>query len=39
MALSKSGKVFVWGNNTYGQLGIGSLKNVQKPEILEALVK
>ena len=39
MALNKSGKVFVWGNNTYGQLGTGSLKNVQKPQIIEALIK
>lgn len=27
MALNKDGKVFVWGNNTFGQLGTGSLKN------------
>jgi len=31
MALSKNGKVFVWGNNTYGQLGTGSLRNETEP--------
>ena len=28
MALNKDGRVFVWGNNTFGQLGTGSLRNV-----------
>lgn len=27
MALSKEGQVYVWGNNTFGQLGTGSLRN------------
>lgn len=27
MALSDDGKVYVWGNNTFGQLGTGSLKH------------
>jgi alpha-tubulin suppressor-like RCC1 family protein len=27
IALNKEGKVFVWGNNVYGQLGTGSLRN------------
>lgn len=27
MALNKDGKVFVWGNNTFGQLGTGSQRN------------
>lgn len=27
MALDDEGKVYVWGNNTYGQLGTGSLNN------------
>jgi alpha-tubulin suppressor-like RCC1 family protein len=27
LALTKSGKVYAWGNNVYGQLGTGSLKN------------
>jgi alpha-tubulin suppressor-like RCC1 family protein len=27
MALSDDGRVYVWGNNTFGQLGTGSLKN------------
>lgn len=26
MALSDEGKVYVWGNNTYGQLGTGGLR-------------
>lgn len=37
MALSDEGKVYVWGNNTYGQLGTGGLKNVNEPILLEAL--
>ena len=31
MALNKNGKIYVWGNNTFGQLGTGSLKNVYEP--------
>lgn len=27
MALNKEGKVFVWGNNNFGQLGTGSQRN------------
>lgn len=27
LALSKDGRVYVWGNNTFGQLGTGSLRN------------
>ena len=27
MALNDEGKVFVWGNNVYGQLGTGGLQN------------
>ncbi len=28
MALSNTGKVYVWGNNNFGQLGTGSLQNI-----------
>ena len=28
LALNDEGKVFVWGNNTFGQLGTGGLCNV-----------
>lgn len=31
VALNDEGKVFVWGANTFGQLGINSLKNLQMP--------
>lgn len=37
MALSESGKVYVWGNNNFGQLGTGSLLSLNKPELLESL--
>ena len=39
MALDDEGKVYVWGNNTYGQLGNGSLKNIHEPIPVEALQK
>lgn len=39
MALSDEGKVYVWGNNTYGQLGTGGLKSASEPIILESLVR
>jgi alpha-tubulin suppressor-like RCC1 family protein len=39
IALNKDGKVFVWGNNTFGQLGTGSLKNVNEPVELEHLIR
>jgi alpha-tubulin suppressor-like RCC1 family protein len=39
MALNKDGKVFVFGNNTFGQLGTGSLKNVNDPVELEHLIR
>jgi alpha-tubulin suppressor-like RCC1 family protein len=29
MALNDEGQLYVWGNNIYGQLGNGSLKNAQ----------
>lgn len=28
MALNRDGRVYVWGSNTFGQLGTGSLKNL-----------
>ena len=28
LALNDEGKVFVWGKNTFGQLGTGGLRNV-----------
>jgi alpha-tubulin suppressor-like RCC1 family protein len=31
MALDDEGKVFVWGNNTCGQLGTGGLQNQNEP--------
>jgi RCC1 and BTB domain-containing protein len=39
MALDDEGKVYVWGNNTYGQLGTGGLKNVHEPVLVEALLR
>lgn len=39
LALNNEGKVFVWGNNTYGQLGTGGLRNVDEPTLLDTLMK
>ncbi len=39
MALTDDGKVYVWGNNTYGQLGTGSLKNQNKPILLDHFIR
>lgn len=39
LALNSEGKVFVWGNNTYGQLGTGGLRNVDEPLVLDTLMK
>lgn len=39
MALDDEGKVYVWGNNTYGQLGTGSLKNSHEPVLVESLIR
>lgn len=39
MALDDEGKVYVWGNNTYGQLGTGSLKNSLEPVLVESLAR
>ncbi len=37
MALAESGKVYVWGNNNFGQLGTGSLNSVNNPSQIDAL--
>lgn len=37
LALTKSGKVFGWGDNKEGQLGLGDLKSRSLPSPLEAL--
>ncbi|XP_066303816.1 probable E3 ubiquitin-protein ligase HERC4 isoform X3 [Branchiostoma lanceolatum] len=37
LALSNDGRVFSWGNNSHGQLGIGSTKNQSKPQELTTL--
>jgi alpha-tubulin suppressor-like RCC1 family protein len=39
IALDDEGRVFVWGNNTYGQLGNGGLKNAIEPIQIEALAR
>ena len=39
MALNDEGRVFVWGNNIYGQLGNGGLKNGSEPAMVEALIR
>ena len=38
LALDDQGKVFVWGNNVYGQLGNGGQKNGQEPAMVQALI-
>ncbi|XP_038060097.1 probable E3 ubiquitin-protein ligase HERC4 [Patiria miniata] len=39
VALTKGGRLFVWGDNTYGQLGLGhtSVKYVEKPTEITSL--
>lgn len=39
LALNDEGKVFVWGNNNFGQLGTGGLRNVDEPTVLDTLLK
>jgi hypothetical protein len=40
LALSKKGKVFAWGNNEFGQLGLGSeVKNEIEPKLLKSFVR
>jgi RCC1 and BTB domain-containing protein len=39
MALDDEGRVYVWGSNTYGQLGNGALKNSQEPILVESLLR
>ncbi len=35
--LNEKGKVFTWGDNTYGQLGLGSLDNEEAPTEISGL--
>jgi hypothetical protein len=35
MALTKSGRVYSWGDNRYGQLGIGSYEHSNKPKYIK----
>jgi hypothetical protein len=35
MALTKSGRVFSWGDNLYGQLGLGNRENSNEPKLIE----
>ncbi|KAJ8417955.1 hypothetical protein AAFF_G00136640 [Aldrovandia affinis] len=38
LALSKGGKVFSWGQNKYGQLGLGSCGNsISSPQVIESI--
>ena len=36
VALTKGGQVFAWGDNTFGQLGLGKLPNdkINTPQVL-----
>nr|XP_027193650.1 uncharacterized protein LOC113788388 [Dermatophagoides pteronyssinus] len=37
LALSKSGRLYAWGSNSYGQLGLGDTKNRISPVVVEHL--
>jgi alpha-tubulin suppressor-like RCC1 family protein len=37
LALDDAGRIYSWGNNTFGQLGIPSLKSVNSPKQIEYL--
>nr|XP_020140155.1 E3 ISG15--protein ligase HERC5-like isoform X1 [Microcebus murinus] len=37
MALSMSGNIYSWGNNEFGQLGLGHTENKDSPSLIEAL--
>lgn len=39
LALNRDGKVYVWGDNKFGQLGTGSLKSVYDPTPLDELYR
>lgn len=39
MALDDEGKLYVWGNNVYGQLGNGGLKTAQEPMLVQHLLR
>lgn len=36
LSLTESGKVFVWGDNVHGQLGLDHIKGLSKPNLLKA---
>ena len=38
LALSHSGDIYAWGNNSSGQLGIGSTENKEQPQRIHQLV-
>ena len=33
--MTENGEVFSWGNNSFGQLGLGNLKHPNKPQLLK----
>jgi len=37
MAITMFGDLFVWGNNVFGQLGLGHLNNVTLPEFVDTM--
>lgn len=37
MCVPESGRLFVWGENQFGQLGIGSAEIVTKPSCVKAI--
>ena len=39
MALSEDGRVWMWGDNTYGQLGMGNYDDLLIPTIVPGLPK
>ena len=34
IALTNTGKAYAWGNNEFGQLGVGSVENIFKPKLI-----
>ena len=34
VVVSKSGRIYAWGRNKYGQLGLGYAKNKKLPQLL-----
>lgn len=39
LALNEEGKVYVWGSNSFGQLGTGSLNDLKEPSKLSTLLR